>query len=150
MTQLVKNHLQCGRAGFNPWVGKILWRRERLLTPVFWPREFHGMYSPWGHKESETTDFHRLSYSVNITSLYRETKKSVWLALSRYLLYRGGLELSPKQLQGLPVVLLGEDHVLIMLLSAEGCHRDPESDGLSSTRARLWVGCSIRRWKGPC
>ena len=25
--------------------------RERLLTPVFWPREFHGLYSPWGCKE---------------------------------------------------------------------------------------------------
>ena len=22
--------------GFNPWVGKIPWRRERLLTSVFW------------------------------------------------------------------------------------------------------------------
>ena len=27
-------HLQCGRPGFNPWVGKITWRRERLSTPV--------------------------------------------------------------------------------------------------------------------
>ena len=34
------------------WVGKIPWRRERLPTPVFWPGEFHGLYSPWGHKES--------------------------------------------------------------------------------------------------
>ena len=24
------------------------WRRERLPTPVFCPREFHGLYSPWG------------------------------------------------------------------------------------------------------
>ena len=32
---------------FNPWVGKIPWRRERLPTPVFWPGEFHGQYSPW-------------------------------------------------------------------------------------------------------
>ena len=29
-------------------------------TPVFWPGEFHGQrslaaYSPWGHKESDTT-----------------------------------------------------------------------------------------------
>ena len=24
---------------FNPWVGKIPWRRERLPTPVFWPGE---------------------------------------------------------------------------------------------------------------
>ena len=33
------------------WVGKIPWRRERLPTPVFWPGEFHGLYSPWGCKE---------------------------------------------------------------------------------------------------
>ena len=38
--------LQCGRPGFNPWVGKIPWRREHLPTPVFWPEEFHGLYSP--------------------------------------------------------------------------------------------------------
>ena len=30
------------RPGFDPWVGKIHWRRERLPTPVFWPRKFHG------------------------------------------------------------------------------------------------------------
>ena len=30
-------------AGFNPWVGKIPWRRERLPTPVFWPGEFRGL-----------------------------------------------------------------------------------------------------------
>ena len=22
------------------------WKRERLPTPVFWPRKFHGVYSP--------------------------------------------------------------------------------------------------------
>ena len=33
-----------GRPGFDPWVGKIPWRRERLPTPVFWPGEFHGLY----------------------------------------------------------------------------------------------------------
>ena len=27
-----------------------------LPTPVFWPGEFHGLYSPWGHKESDTTE----------------------------------------------------------------------------------------------
>ena len=26
---------------FNPWVGKMPWRGERLHTPVFWPGEFH-------------------------------------------------------------------------------------------------------------
>ena len=48
--------LQCGRPGFDPWVGKIPWGRERLPTPVFWPGEFHGLYSPWGHKESDRTE----------------------------------------------------------------------------------------------
>ena len=49
-------HLQCRRPGFDPWVGKIPWRRERVPTPVFWPGEFHGLYSLWGHKESDTTE----------------------------------------------------------------------------------------------
>ena len=33
-------------------------RRERLLTPVFWPGEFHGWYSPWGAKSrTQLSDF---------------------------------------------------------------------------------------------
>ena len=55
--------LQCWRPGFDPWVGKIPWRRVRLPTPVFWPGEFHGLCSPWGRKESDTTG--RLSLSLS-------------------------------------------------------------------------------------
>ena len=33
----------------------IPWRRKRLPTPVFWLGEFHGLYSPWGCKELDTT-----------------------------------------------------------------------------------------------
>ena len=40
----------------NVILGKIPWRRERLPTPVFWPGEFHGLYSPWGCKELDTTE----------------------------------------------------------------------------------------------
>ena len=32
-----------------------------VSTPVFWPREFHGLYSPWGLKESDTTEWFSLS-----------------------------------------------------------------------------------------
>ena len=42
---------------FDIWVGKIPWRRKRLPTPIFWPGEFHGLYSPWGCKESDTTEW---------------------------------------------------------------------------------------------
>ena len=54
--QYLRIHLQCGRPGLDPWAGKISWRRERLPTPVFWPGEFHVLYSPWGCKESDTTE----------------------------------------------------------------------------------------------
>ena len=36
VAQLVKNHPQCGRPGFDPWVGKIPWRRKGLPMSVFW------------------------------------------------------------------------------------------------------------------
>ena len=42
-------------AMWGTWVEKILWRRERLLTLVFWPGEFQGLYSPWGPKEWDVT-----------------------------------------------------------------------------------------------
>ena len=39
----------------DPWVGKIPWRRAKLPTSVFWPGEFHGLCSQWGHKELDST-----------------------------------------------------------------------------------------------
>ena len=50
-----------GDPGFDPWVGKIPWRRKQQPTPVFLPGESHGQrslvgYSPRGHKESGTTE----------------------------------------------------------------------------------------------
>ena len=46
--------------GLTPGLGRS-WRRGWLLTPVFWPREFHGLCRPCGHKESGMTE--RLSLS---------------------------------------------------------------------------------------
>ena len=44
------------------WVGKIPWRREWQPALVFLPGESHGQrslagYSPWGHTESDTTEW---------------------------------------------------------------------------------------------
>ena len=44
---------------------------QRLPTPLFWPREFHGLYSPWGRKELDTTK--RLSLSLQC---YRKSVQS--------------------------------------------------------------------------
>ena len=51
---------QCRRCRFNPWLRKIPRRRKWQPTPVFLPRKSHGQrslegYSPWGLKESDTT-----------------------------------------------------------------------------------------------
>ena len=48
------------RHGFDPWVGKIPWRRAQQPTPVVLPGESHGQgslagYSPWGSNESDIT-----------------------------------------------------------------------------------------------
>ena len=53
--------LQCRRPKFYPWAKKIPWRREWLPTPVFLPENFHWQRSlagcsPWGRKESDTTE----------------------------------------------------------------------------------------------
>ena len=50
VAQLVKNLT----AMQGTWVRSLGWEdpleRERLSTPVYWPGEFHRLYSPWGHK----------------------------------------------------------------------------------------------------
>ena len=59
VAQLVKNPPAFRRPRFDPWVGKIPWRRERLPTAIFWPGEFHRLYSPWDRKELDRlSDFH--------------------------------------------------------------------------------------------
>ena len=47
---------------FDPWIGKIPWRRERLPTPVFWPGEFHGLNSLWDCQELDMTEWLSLSF----------------------------------------------------------------------------------------
>ena len=69
-----RNHLQCRRSGFDPWVGTIPWGKESIPAPVFWPGEFHGLYSPWGRKEWDTT---------KQLSLCNDTEKRLIVARSK-------------------------------------------------------------------
>ena len=43
------DHLQCKRPGFDPWVGKIPWRRKWQPIPVFLPEEPRGQRNWAGH-----------------------------------------------------------------------------------------------------
>ena len=57
------------RGGFDPWVGKIPWKKAWQPTPVFLPGEFHGQgslvgYSSQGRKKSniaEVTEHARMN-----------------------------------------------------------------------------------------
>ena len=66
-----------GRPRFDPWVGKILWRRKWQPTPVLLPGKSHAQrivvgYRPLGRKESDTTEwlhFHFLWVRVESSDL---------------------------------------------------------------------------------
>ena len=74
---------RCKRYRFDPWVGKIPWRRKWQPTPVFLPGKSHGQrsllgYSPMGLQRSQawlsnltTTTYTSLFiYLFNILFLY--------------------------------------------------------------------------------
>ena len=66
---MVKHLLTMRETGFNPWVGKISWRRKWQPTPVPLPGKSDGRrslvgYSPWGRKEPDMTE------QLHFTSLH--------------------------------------------------------------------------------
>ena len=88
------------RHGFNPWIGKIPWSRKWQTAPVFLPGKFPGQRSlvgcsPWGHKESDTTEQLSLHahmqfllpppYFLLINNLHlRVRQEHEWVAISSY------------------------------------------------------------------
>ena len=94
---------------WDTWVRSLGWEDpleegKAIHTPVFWPGEFHGLYSPWGHKESDTTEWPWLSVFV-ILFFFSFSKvfntRKVWLLtlfyhileFSVHLLFPSGLSL---------------------------------------------------------
>ena len=72
MVQTVKRLSTMWETGFDPWVWKIPWRRKWQSAPVLLPGKSHGQrslvgYSPWGRKESDTTE--RLDFTSEISGL---------------------------------------------------------------------------------
>ena len=54
--QLVKNQPPM----YKMWDRSLAWEdpleKGKPTSPVFWPGEFHRLYSPWGHKELDMTE----------------------------------------------------------------------------------------------
>ena len=53
--------------------------KERLPSPVFWPGEFHGLYSPWGHKESDTTEWLSLWLFIDHSKVWPSWLGFCWI-----------------------------------------------------------------------
>ena len=63
MAQLVK----ILPAMWDTWVRCLGWEdplEKGKAIHSFWPREFHGLYSPWGCKESDTTERFSLHFRI--------------------------------------------------------------------------------------
>ena len=56
VAQLVKNLPEMWETWLRSLGQENLLKKGKATTPVFWPGEFHGLYSPWGRKESNTTE----------------------------------------------------------------------------------------------
>ena len=78
--------LQHRRCRFNPWVGKIPWRRVLQPTPVFLPGKSHGQRSlagcsPWSHKGSEATEWLNMHSHSHKSALATQFGVSVTFSL---------------------------------------------------------------------
>ena len=61
--------------GLIPGLGRSPGEGEWLPSPVFWPGEFHRLYSPWGHKESDMTEQLSVNYFQWSTTTKKKKKK---------------------------------------------------------------------------
>ena len=80
VAQVVRNLPAMQKPGFDPWVRKIPWRRKWLPIPVFLPEKSHGQrsrvgHSPWGCKESDTTEELKHTHTPYMRFLIRGLRK---------------------------------------------------------------------------
>ena len=116
--------LQCRRLRFNPWVGKIPWKKKWQPTSVFLSGKSHGQGSVtdcklWGHKESDVTqwlstytqaDVYIPYHLGNLTSLVAQTVKRLPAMRETRVRSLGREDPWRRKWQPTPVSLPGESH----------------------------------------
>ena len=66
MAQMLRICLQCRIPRFNPWAGKIPWRREWQPTPVFLLGKFYEQRSLVDYKEPNMTEILTNTFTFSI------------------------------------------------------------------------------------
>ena len=63
------------------WVQSLGWEvpleKGKTTHSIFWPGEFHGLYSPWGHKELDMTDQLSFHFQYSWASLVAQLVKNL-------------------------------------------------------------------------
>ena len=63
------------------WVRSLGWEdaleKGMLPPPLFWPGEFHGLYSPWGLKDSDFSELVAMIVYGGVSVLKQFTKFTV-------------------------------------------------------------------------
>ena len=85
--QIKESACSAGDLGSIPGLGRSPWRREWLPTSVFLPGKVHGQrslvyYSPWGHKESDITEWlthwgNKIPHAVWYSQKIKSKKKKI-------------------------------------------------------------------------
>ena len=84
--------LQCRGPGFDPWVGKIPWRRKWQSIPALLPGKSHGWrsligYSPWVAKSwTRLSDFNQSLTQVGHSFSFKEQVSFNFMAAESWLL----------------------------------------------------------------
>ena len=60
----------------------------QLPTPVFWPGEFHGLYSPWGCRVRHDW----ATFTFNLPCILGQVTSSAWGSIATYITWRGWLD----------------------------------------------------------
>ena len=125
----------------DPWVGKIHRRRKWQPTPVILPGKFHGQkklgsYSPWGHKESNMTEW----------PTHRDSKSGFWTLNGRNWAVHRQCVFSPPASQQLQVLAGLCCYLWDVLCSAQRASRG-SNHFKSHLRhsAGVWTACTVSK-----
>ena len=132
------------------WVWSLGWedleKGKAIRTPVFWPGEFHELYSSWGFKESDTTE-----------QLSLKTSRQLSVPTSCSLGCSTASTVLPAAAIGLCIALALTWTWLVMLTLPQSCcfcyglSRTPISPicpSSISTSVPLCPDCTMQRWCG--
>ena len=145
---------QCWRHkkhGFDPWLGKIPWRRAWQPTPVFLPGESHGQrnlvgYSPQGHTAEATQHACKMNHRESTFIFQR-----LWPTSQTHCFYKSNIKQCCCDPQPELICILGRKLLSPRVKATQKSHFQPLGGGMRPllSQARC-SGNPFRQIRGCC